>query len=367
MLGTLIDILINTPLRVKKIWQLINDPIKSRSYYIHAKRKSKLLIFLDNILWALTKGEVNHYYFLYGFDRKKLNDTKEYLGHKEFWEHQKKVRESSVLVGVEMSYKCLVHDKLAFSTYLSGLGFSTPKTIAIGNKTEVTFVEEGQTVNLESFSNRDTDAFCKDLLGEGGVDVFPLKIQNGNINFGRKRVTLKEMQQQLPDRWLLQERIEQHHEMTNIYPHSVNTIRTVTALNNNRPELLFANLRVGNNRSACDNWSIGGVMIGLDMDKGILNKYGYLKSEYGTRTTKHPETHFVFEGYKVPFYREAIELALRLHRFFYGIHSIGWDIAITENGPCVLEANDEWLLAMPQGLYGGMRSKYLDTYPEELM
>ena len=29
-------------------------------------------------------------------------------------------------------------------------------------------------------------------------------------------------------------------------------------------------------------------------------------------------------------------------RYLYGMHSIGWDVAITENGPAIIEANEDW-------------------------
>lgn len=44
--------------------------------------------------------------------------------------------------------------------------------------------------------------------------------------------------------------------------------------------------------------------------------------------------------------KEAIEVVIKAHREFHGIRSIGWDVAITENGPCFIEGNDNWEISL---------------------
>ena len=38
----------------------------------------------------------------------------------------------------------------------------------------------------------------------------------------------------------------------------------------------------------------------------------------------------------------------------YRSHSIGWDIAITKDGPMFIEGNDRWEVSMIQAVHGGM-------------
>jgi Sugar-transfer associated ATP-grasp len=367
LIGRVFDIVRYTPIRVVKVLKFVNDPVAAKSYYSENKRKSKFRILLDNFWWVLQKGEVNYYYFLYGFDRDSLEDTDEYLGSKEFWGYQKRIRNSSDLVGMHMDYQCLVHDKLVFNSYLAGLGFPTPKTVAVGDNTGLRWFDGGNTLGLESILYKDMDVFCKYLLGEGGLGVFSLKVENGKLFFDGKERSLDELRDRLSPRWMIQERIYPHPQMSKLYPHCVNTMRLVTTLNGGQPKPLFSYLRVGNKGSACDSYASGGITIGIDMDSGTLLRDGFLKPAYGTRVTSHPETGSIFENFEIPFYKEALELAIRLHSFFYGIHSIGWDIAITRDGPCIIEANDQWFMPMSQGIYGGLRTKYLESYPKELL
>ena len=155
--------------------------------------------------------------------------------------------------------------------------------------------------------------------------------------------------------------------MSELYPHSVNTVRLVTVMVGGVPQPFFGFLRMGNKGCRCDNWSVGGILVGIDIETGRVFRDGVYMPGCGTRVSKHPETGVVFESFEIPFYAGALEMALQLHRFFYGSHSIGWDIAITESGPCVIEGNDNWAIAPPQAVHGGMRTKYLDVYPKELL
>jgi hypothetical protein len=38
----------------------------------------------------------------------------------------------------------------------------------------------------------------------------------------------------------------------------------------------------------------------------------------------------------------AVAAAARFHADLPGLHSIGWDIALTEGGPVFIEGNQEW-------------------------
>ena len=85
-----------------------------------------------------------------------------------------------------------------------------------------------------------------------------------------------------------------------------------------------------------------------------------MKPKYGTKTKEHPDTHIAFNGYEIPFYKEAEAMAILLHQNMYRSHSIGWDIAITNNGPVFIEGNDRWEISLIQAVHGGM--KYIEKY-----
>ena len=100
-------------------------------------------------------------------------------------------------------------------------------------------------------------------------------------------------------------------------------------------------------------------MIGIEMLSGTLMEYGFQSPAFGGRLTNHPDTGVAFLGRRVPFFEEAKELACRLHRFIPGVHSVGWDIGITSNGPVFIEGNDEWGVQTIQGPHGGIRGEFM--------
>lgn len=80
--------------------------------------------------------------------------------------------------------------------------------------------------------------------------------------------------------------------------------------------------------SIVDNWAKGGVFVGIDAQTKKMKGIGFLKSKYGTKVFEHPDSHIRFEGYPIPFYADAENMVVELHKKMYRSHSIGWDIAI---------------------------------------
>lgn len=58
--------------------------------------------------------------------------------------------------------------------------------------------------------------------------------------------------------------------------------------------------------------------------------------------THHPFTGEGLIGWKIPYIDEAADLALKMHRGLSSMQAVGWDIAITPQGPMVVEGNSLW-------------------------
>lgn len=46
--------------------------------------------------------------------------------------------------------------------------------------------------------------------------------------------------------------------------------------------------------------------------------------------------------------KAAYEAACKAHESFYNIGAIGWDVAITPDGPCFVEGNDNFEITLMQ-------------------
>lgn len=135
----------------------------------------------------------------------------------------------------------------------------------------------------------------------------------------------------------LEEVVKQHKELNKLCDASCNTIRIMTFNNNGKPEILWAGLRIGNGENSVDNFHAGGMGTEIDLDTGLLVRPALDKdlNEY----THHPKSKVKIEGFKVPYFDEVKKMVLEASLESDKILVVGWDVAIGEDGPLIIEGN----------------------------
>lgn len=106
-------------------------------------------------------------------------------------------------------------------------------------------------------------------------------------------------------------------------------------------------LRIGREGSFVDNMSAGGLFTKLSMD-GRITHPCYSAQGFGSIYTHHPDTNLPFIGIQVPMIDKVKELAIRMAEKNADARYVGWDIAITPNGPVVIEGNNQPSCDLPQ-------------------
>jgi len=337
---------------------------ESKTYYPEDARKSPWAIFLDNLRWMLKHREINHYYFAYGFDRKKGVNQDDYLPDQSFYEFRNKLNAIGRVGTRQTNYISLLKDKFVFSQFLHSLHLPTPRLLALCDKHTVTWLDSRTTEPIESLLNKqDLDVFVKELLGESGDGIYRLKITQHKMYLNDQPTTISQLSKIIKDKCIIQERITQHSRINELYPHSVNTLRLITARANTKPTLLSALFRFGLKGHQTDNCTVGGIAVGIDIKTGKLTRYGKFLPGHGGKIEQHPDTHTPFAGFQIPYFFESVHLAKKLHRLFYGIHSVGWDIAITPDGPSVIEGNEYWGLPTIQMHDHTIKKNFFATLP----
>jgi hypothetical protein len=114
-----------------------------------------------------------------------------------------------------------------------------------------------------------------------------------------------------------------------------------------RVSILFYMIKILAGPTVSDNFSMGttGNLIAYgDPDDGILRgAVNIHQCGSGMKeVSAHPKTGIPFDGFRLPFWADAIELAKSGQRCFPMLPSLGWDIALTEVGPLIIEANSRW-------------------------
>jgi hypothetical protein len=368
--------------RIRTLCSLIKNYKKyvfGKTYYDGEDLKSKFEIVLDHLYYVIKFGELEQFYFTYGFDRKCMTRKRmitEYITP--YYKFQRQInylnyhnprydKQHERLTG-----RVITGDKFYFNVFLERFNIPTPKVycfikdklpLLINSSFEIDRSKSGRD-QLSEFLSYDMDAFAKPSDGQLGNGIFSLKIMQNKISIDGKETSKDEVLNLLLSAdYLIQERITQHPQISLLNSSTINSIRLQTVMDKDGNVHSFgAGLRIGRKGSSVDNWAKGGVFVGIDMDKGKLKEIGFLKPQYGTSVKEHPDTKIVFKDYVIPYYKEAEELAVKLHKYMYRCHSVGWDIAITENGPVFIEGNGLWEISLLQAVHGGLKNieKYFD-------
>jgi hypothetical protein len=93
--------------------------------------------------------------------------------------------------------------------------------------------------------------------------------------------------------------------------------------------------------SDVDNFDAGGIASSVDAATGRLGVA--LSGDTGEAPlVRHPDTLAPIEGSCLTTHRAVIDFALDAHRDLDVPWSVGWDVAITPDGPVMLEGNPMW-------------------------
>lgn len=185
----------------------------------------------------------------------------------------------------------------------------------------------------------------KEPLGAVGKGVRVLTVSQDNGKLTINNEDAKGAIKRLFDKGfiLFEGFIEQHPEMAALSPTSVNTIRIVTFLDDdNNLEIWGTLLRMGYDKQV-DNFDAGGLGAKIDMNSGMVVTSAIVKDPFdNTKYDAHPVTDEIILGKQIPFWDEIIEMVKECVYIVPEVRTVGWDFAITANGPTLIEGNDNW-------------------------
>jgi hypothetical protein len=142
--------------------------------------------------------------------------------------------------------------------------------------------------------------------------------------------------------YLVQERARNHPAMRDLSNGALNTVRMISCLNeHDEPELIGAVLRmaVGDNVTV-DNVHAGAIAAGVELAEGRLGQATYMGVDTALSwVDHHPDTGAQITGRILPMWNELCDLVHRAHSAFDDWVVIGWDVAITAEGPRLVEGN----------------------------
>lgn len=168
---------------------------------------------------------------------------------------------------------------------------------------------------------------------------------------------------------IVQPKLMNHQAIRDItHAKGLSTIRVVTFRKNDSIDVTAACLRIVVGDSEVDNFShgeSGNLVSGVDVASGRLI------TAIGSRTRswprmidvpQHPASKAHILDVTMPYWDEVIALVRKAHGTIPGLHTVGWDVAIVEDGPLIVEANWRYDVDILQVAYKKGFRQVIDGY-----
>jgi hypothetical protein len=226
-----------------------------------------------------------------------------------------------------------------------------------------------------------TAMFVKPLGGAHGWRAFPVERSGSEVSFEGRTGTLDDLYDDLlagldeERAWIVQARARDHARLARLSGSSaLSTVRVLTCLDAGTPRLLYAVLKIPVGASTTDNWQAsasGNCIAAVDVERGTLER-----ARRSTRRdwpaledrSEHPVTGERIEGFALPGWEALVDVVLRAQASLPGLRSCGWDVALTDEGPLLVEANVRYGMSIMQVSHRrGMRhelARHLGVHPD---
>lgn len=318
--------------------------------------------FFTKIKYAL-KGFSGNEYILYNL---KENDYTMYESEFE------RIQSRQIING---DYKFILDDKLIFEEIFRNY-IRVPKTYAWISNGNIYGMHEFDinNDNFIDFIKEKKDVVLKWENGYEGKGTYVIKyIEKSKFIINHEEKNINDLKKVFSyyGTAILSEYIEQSKFSNELYPNSTNTIRIICAKKKNEKyaKIYKAVQRIGNNYSKpVDNFCAGGFASEIDIQTGELQEIisKNPKAEYKLKLLKeHPDTGNIIYGKKIPNWEKIKKEITDLTNKFPYLNLIAWDVLLTEEGICIIEANASSscdLLQMKHGIKNEEYGEMLESY-----
>ena len=189
---------------------------------------------------------------------------------------------------------------------------------------------------IERCSNLDEAIIKPTLEGTWGQGVKLIRTENGKIP--SLNCSIQDLFKEYKRSFIIQERFEQHEELSKLNPTSLNTLRVMSYRRGNDVVILYAVIRIGRMNQVIDNETAGGIKADVDLTTGKIKgvAFGNAKEKLMPKT----DVGTVLDGYQIPCFSKVLDLVKEMQMRMPYFNLIGWDMSVDANGnPAMIEWN----------------------------
>ena len=323
----------------------------SRIVFVRNKHKPSAS-FRQKIKANLSGGFLADQWVLYDFDH---NDHSEYLSEFDWYRSRY----------INAPYNFMLNNKVISDELLQHY-VMVPQTILVKSRGRLMDFGRGakDPEDLCDVLVKLGALYCKPLSAGKGKGVYRLAFEDGSYYIDNDPYAREDFKKFLDgrDNWFVTECAVQSKYLSDLYDKTTNTIRFIVFKDRETQEfqLFFAVQRIGVFASIpVDNGSRGGLTAKIDAETGALSYAQTLHSRQQHKV--HPDTGAPIEGVIIPNWDKIKEEMIELSSNFPWLNFIAWDILLTEEGICIIEANTSSGVNIVQ-LWGGQRNGALGDF-----
>lgn len=323
----------------------------------------------DQARWLFRNGITAENYYNYGFFRSGMPDEEKraYIGSFELYRFFDVINEPS--------FTALTEDKLLFSEYATSRGVRVPRVLAaVGPATAprgVRLLASPDALETYLHETPIEDFVVKPIAGVQGHAILSLGQRLGTTAEWRSlpsgatldaRAIAEHCRRFPRHQFVVQERLAAHPTLAALSPGVLSTIRLVT-IRDPETRIVAAVLRVGRGNSAADNLHQSGIAVTVDLETGQCLDATEVVDLVPRPIRTHPSSGRPLVGFRLPEWEAAKALVRSAAEEFWFCPTLGWDVAITDRGPVVVETNRLWGMDLIQLAW---RTGLLNTPVHEL-
>ncbi|MGD2117194.1 MAG: sugar-transfer associated ATP-grasp domain-containing protein [Chromatiales bacterium] len=247
----------------------------------------------------------------------------------------------------------IVSDKAKFADFCNTNGIATPKIYLTYKPDELFFDENLKKINLlldekESIFLKPIDGYLgkgQAIILRAGNDRWDIKDNKSNHKSLARQEVLNYLENTpliWGDRIVLQEVIKNHSALLRFGSDALFTVRLWTVKLKDDFLPVTATFKINESGKISDNHGQNRTVIDIDLNSGKLGKGSQVycgKNPILPLSVDSDVNGNVFTGMQFPFFQEMIETGLNFHRNLNDFVVLGHDIAVTENGPVMIETN----------------------------
>jgi len=257
----------------------------------------------------------------------------------------------------DQSWIILTEDKWISYQFLEKNGYRVPETIAVIDKTVRTF---GSTPKISTAGMlreflRTIDqypVFAKSNTGLGSFGAFMITHVDGDALHlaNAEPIGFDDLfAKMIGDRtYLLQRQVLNHHTIRTIAD-GLATVRILNFVRATDVLMPFALLKIAASGNIADNyWRPGNMIANVDVATGQLLRVVRGKGLDLEELKTHPDNNLHFADIQIPYWADVLSLARSCATLFAPLRYHSLDIAVTPEGPMIIEINYGGAFTLPQ-------------------